>query len=186
VALGLAVIDTCWLGFVSGFSYLVFGWELNSLDLNSSKVFGFGEMFLVVGVEEGDAEARSTGSCCSSSSMDVGLGLFWWLDLDDKVNLRDIKSSGRNIGGNEDLELSVLESLDCDLTLILGDTTMHYLDVVVNGFGPHELVSVIFRLCKHNDLSGSAVDSDDFAKCVDSVFPWAFHCDVPHIFSSFV
>lgn len=163
MALGFAVVDCSWLGFFSCFSNLVFCWDFNSLNLNSSKVLSFGEMLFVVRVVECNAEARSTCSCCSASSVDVGFSFLWWLDLHNKVNLRDIKSSGCNVSGYKDLELSVLESLDCDLTLILGDTTMHYLDVVVNGFGPHELVSVIFRLCKHNDLSGSAVDSDDFA-----------------------
>ena len=160
MALGLAVIDSDWLGFASSFLSLVLSRDLYPFYLNSSKVFSFGEMFFVVRVVKSDAEARSACSCCSSSSVDVGLSLLWWLNLHNKVNLRDIKTSGGDVGGNKDLELSILESLHCDLTLVLGDTTVHDLDVVVNCFSPHELVSIIFCGCKHNDLSSSAVDSD--------------------------
>lgn len=118
--------------------------------------------------------------------MDVGFGVFWWLNLHNKVNQWDIKPSGGNISGDENLELSVLESLHGDLTLILGNTTVHYLDIVVDGLGSHELVGIIFCLSKHDDLSSSAVDSDYFGKCLDSVVPVTFHFDVLHILGSFV
>lgn len=118
--------------------------------------------------------------------MDVGFSVLWWLNLHNKVNQWDIKSSRCNVSGNKDLELSVLESLHCYLTLILGNTTMHYLDVVVDGLSSHELVSIIFCLSKHDDLSSSAVDSDYFGKCLDSVVPITFHFDVLHILGSFV
>jgi len=118
--------------------------------------------------------------------VDVGFGLLWWLNLHNKVNQWDIKPSRCYVSGDENLELSVLESLHGYLTLILGNAAVHYLDLVVDGLGSHELVSIISCLSKHDDLSGSAVDSDYFGKCLDSVVPVTFHFDVLHILGSFV
>ena len=72
----------------------------------------------------------------------------------------DVKTSGRNICGYKDLELACLESPDSNLSLGLGDTTVHDFDIILNCLSTHELISVGFGLGKDNDLSGSTVDID--------------------------
>ena len=89
--------------------------------------------------------------------MDVGLRFFWWLDLDDEVNLGNIKASRCDISGDQNLEFALLESLHGDLSLILSDATMQYLDVIVDGLRAHKFIGVSFGRCEHNDLTLSLI-----------------------------
>ena len=42
---------------------------------------------------EGDTGTLISGSCCTTTSVDVGLSLFWRLNLDYKVDIRNVKTS---------------------------------------------------------------------------------------------
>lgn len=42
---------------------------------------------------EGDAGTGFASSGSSSCPMDVGLSIFWWLDLNDQIDIRNIKTS---------------------------------------------------------------------------------------------
>ena len=64
--------------------------------------------------------------------MNVSLNIFWWFDLDNKIYIRNIKTSGSNISCNKDVKLAFFESLESDLTLILSDVTVHDFDVFFN------------------------------------------------------
>lgn len=64
--------------------------------------------------------------------MNVSLNIFWWFDLDNKIYIRNIKTSGGNISCYEDVKLAFFESLESDLTLILSDVTVHDFDVFFN------------------------------------------------------
>jgi len=81
---------------------------------------------------ERDASAASACSCRTTTSMDVGLGLFGRLELDDKVDIRDVEAARGNICGDEDSEFALLEALHGNLTLVLGDVTMHDLNVLLD------------------------------------------------------
>ena len=99
--------------------------------------------------------------------MDVGLRFFWRLDLDDKVNLGNIKASRCDIGGDQNLEFALLESLHGDLSLILSDATMHYLDVIVDGLRAHKFISISFGRREHNDLTSTTIAGDYTLKGVN-------------------
>ena len=67
--------------------------------------------------------------------MDVGLSLLGWLDLDDQVNVGDVETTGSNISGDEDSKFAFLEALHRDFTLVLGNVTVHDLDVLLDFVG---------------------------------------------------
>ena len=77
--------------------------------------------------------------------MDVGLGIFWWLELDNQADSLDIESSGSNVSSDKYIELALLESLDGSLSLILGNTSMHDLDVLLDGVTLAKHVGVLSR-----------------------------------------
>jgi len=64
--------------------------------------------------------------------VNVSLNIFWWLDLDNKIYIRNIETSGGNIGRNKDVKLAFFKSLEGDFTLILSDVTVHDFDVFFN------------------------------------------------------
>jgi hypothetical protein len=64
--------------------------------------------------------------------MNVGLCILWWLDLDDKINILNVKSTRCNICSYKNLELSLFESLHGDLSLVLSNITMHDFDVLAD------------------------------------------------------
>lgn len=89
--------------------------------------------------------------------MDVGLGIFWWLELDDKTDALDIKTSGSNVSGNQDIELALLEPLDGGLSLVLRDTSMHHLDILIQGVTLTKHVRVFSSCSEDNHFSSLSV-----------------------------
>ena len=79
-----------------------------------------------------DTSTISTSSGSSTRSVNVSLNIFWWLDLDNKIYIRNIKTSGGYISCNQDVKLAFFESLQSDFTLILCDVTVHDFDVFFN------------------------------------------------------
>ena len=74
----------------------------------------------------------STFSSCtgrSSRSMNVCFCIFGWFDLDYKVNCWNIKSTGSNICCNKYLKLFLFKSFKSNLSLILGNVTMHHFNL---------------------------------------------------------
>ena len=65
----------------------------NALELDASLRLNLLHKHLRLVRVERDACAGSASSCCTATSMNVGLSLFWRLQLDDKVNIRDVKAS---------------------------------------------------------------------------------------------
>ena len=66
--------------------------------------------------------------------MNIGLSVFGWLNLDDKVNTRDIKASSSDVCGNQNAEFLLFKALQCDFSLVLSDVTMHYFNVLFDFF----------------------------------------------------
>ena len=62
--------------------------------------------------------------------MDIGFDILRRLKLNDKVNIRDVKSSSSNISGHEYIELSLLESSESHFSLLLSDISMKDFGVV--------------------------------------------------------
>ena len=84
---------------------------------------------------EGDASTTGTSSSCTTTSMDVGLSFLGRLDLDDQVNVGDVKSARSDIGSDKDSELAFFKALHRDFTLVLSDITMHDLNVLLDLIG---------------------------------------------------
>lgn len=109
LVVGVALLlDNFW---PSCLSDLVLGWYLDLFHLDTSHVFNSVEEFSVPTIEEGDADATVASSGSSTRPMDVGLGVFWWLQLDDKLDIWNIDSSGSDICGNQNLEFVFFKSL---------------------------------------------------------------------------
>lgn len=88
----------------------------NFLEDNSSFLFDHSDEHLLLQGVESDALTRGSSTCSSTRSVDVSLCFLWWLDLDDEVNIWDVKSSGSNISGYKDIELLFLKSLESYLS----------------------------------------------------------------------
>lgn len=107
--------------------------------------------------------------------MDVGLGVFWWLELDHKANSLDVKTSGSDVSGDEDPELSFTVSLDGGLSLVLRDASMHDLAMVLQVVSHAKLISVFLRGSENNHLSVSHVARQNFVDSFDSLMPSALN-----------
>ena len=66
--------------------------------------------------------------------MDVGLSVFGWLNLDDKVHTWDVKASGSDVCGNQNAKFLLFKAFEGDFSLVLSDVTMHYFNVLFNLF----------------------------------------------------
>lgn len=104
----------------------------NALELDASLRLNLLYKHLRLVRIERDASTASACSCRTTTSMDVRLSLFGRLELDDKVDIGDVKAARSNISGDEDSEFALLEALHRNLTLVLGDVTMHDLDVLLD------------------------------------------------------
>jgi len=93
--------------------------------------------------------------------VDICLSVFWRLNLNNKVNVADVKSSCSNICGNEDLKFAFFESLHGDFSLVLVDISMHYLDVLLDLVSEDKVISVAFCLAEHNCFCTHSVAYQD-------------------------
>ena len=64
--------------------------------------------------------------------MDISLSIFWWLYLDYQVNRRDIQSSRCDISGDKYAKFLFFKSLQRDLSLVLGNVTVHHFNVFLD------------------------------------------------------
>jgi hypothetical protein len=96
--------------------------------------------------------------------MDVSLGVLRRLDLDHQVDVGDVEAAGCDVGGDQDGELALLESLEGDLTLVLGDVTVHHLNVLLNLVRQDQLVRVRLSLSEHDGLTLVASIDTDYYK----------------------
>ena len=66
--------------------------------------------------------------------MNICLSVFGWLNLDDKVDTRDIKAASSNVCGNQYAKLLLFKTLKCDFSLVLSDVTVHHFNVLFDFF----------------------------------------------------
>mgnify|MGYP006087941933 CR=1 FL=1 len=62
--------------------------------------------------------------------MDIALSIFWWFQLDNKLDIWDVKPSGSYISGDKNLEFCLLKSFDGHFSLILSDVSVHDFAIV--------------------------------------------------------
>ena len=96
---------------VISFTFLDFNFvrETSVLESNSSRLFNFLKEEHLLIIEQSDARAKLASSSCSSRPMDVGLNIIWWLDLYNKINIRNVKTATGNICCSKKLEPVFLE-----------------------------------------------------------------------------
>lgn len=118
-----------------------------------------------------ERNARSSSSCSrrSTSSMDVGLGIFWWLNLNDQVNIRNIKPSRSHICCNEYTELVLFKSSESNFSLILSNISVHNFDLTRYFLGEQETVGLNFGGAEDDTLSKSSVNNKHIGKGLHSV-----------------
>ena len=100
--------------------------------------------------------------------MDVGLGVLRGLDLDDKVDTRDVKAAGSDICSDQHAKFVLLKALKGDFTLILRDIAVHHLDVFLD-FLCHQKVICLLLGRGEDDALSTAVQNKDVGKGVETV-----------------
>lgn len=120
-----------------------------------------------------DASTISTSSGSSAWSVNVSLNIFWWFDLDNKIYIRNIKTSGGNISCYEDVKLAFFESLESDLALILSDVTVHDFDVFFNFIWKKQLICFCLCWTEHNCLPEASIADQNISQGANSVLPRA-------------
>jgi hypothetical protein len=103
--------------------------------------------------EEGDASAREASTSSTTRSVDVSLSVSGRLNLDNQIDIRDIKTSGGNISSNQDIEFALLKSLESYLTLVLANISMHDLNIVLNFISENQLISISFGLSENDSFA---------------------------------
>ena len=116
----------------TGLDHILWLRHTDSLELNAGLGLDLLNKHLRLTRVESDAGTAGTGTSRTTTSMDVGLCLFGWLNLDYQVDIRDVKTTGRDVSCDQDSELAFLEALHRDFTLILCDITMHDLNVLLD------------------------------------------------------
>jgi len=74
-----------------------------------------------------------------------------------QVDIWDVKTSRSDVSGDQNLEFSFFEALHSDFTLILGDVSMHYLDVLFDFIRQNQTVRVGLGLREYNGFANSTV-----------------------------
>ena len=151
------------------FDYFLWLWHTYSLELDACLALNLLDQLVGFLGIEGDASSRLASSSGSTRSMDVGLGVLWWFDLDDELHVLDVKASACDIGSNEDLELALLESLHGDFSLVLGNIAMHYLDVLLDLVAQNQRISVLLGLGEHDRFGVATITNQDVSQGRHSV-----------------
>ena len=93
-------------------------------DRHSNGLFDLLQIFVFVTIAERDALAARSGPGRSADSMDVGLCFDRDVEIDDMADVIDIDPTSRNIGCDENSNLSVTERVEDSLASILRSTPM--------------------------------------------------------------
>ena len=116
----------------ASFDHILRLWHSDSLKFNASLLLDLFNQHLGLTRIERNTSSTGSGSGSSTASMDVSLSLLGWLNLNDKVDIWDVKTTRSNVSSDEHAELSFLEPLHGHLTLVLSDVSMHDLDVLLD------------------------------------------------------
>ena len=128
-----------------------------------------------------DASAASTCTSRATTSMNVGLSLLGWLNLDDQVHVGDVKTTRGDISGDKDAELAFLEALHRYLTLVLSNVTVHDFDVLLDLVRQEQRVGISLRLSEDNDLATLSINDQDVSKRGQTVLEWALNSQMLHV-----
>jgi len=96
--------------------------------------------------------------------VDVSLGVFWRLDLDNQVYRRNVKSSSCDICCYEHAKFLFFESLKRDFSLILCNISVHHFYIFLDFIGKKKLVCLRFCARKNDCLASTTVADKDVCK----------------------
>lgn len=89
--------------------------------------------------------------------MNIRLGVLGRLNLNHKINVWNVKSSGCDICCHQNLKLAFFEPFDGDFPLVLSDVTMHHFHILFDLIGKNQLVRILLRLSENDRFSISTV-----------------------------
>ena len=93
--------------------------------------------------------------------MNVGFYVLGWLKLNDEVNVRDVETSRGYVSGDQHLEFGFSEActneekgltLECDLSLGLGNVAVKHLCIDLDAIGEDDLVRISLGLREDDGL----------------------------------
>jgi len=158
----------------------------NSLKLNSCHVFDLLDEFQCLLGVESNASTCLSSSCSSAWSVDISLSIFWWFNLNDELNVLNIKASSCDICGNEYFEFTLLESLHCYFSLVLCDVSMHHFNLLLDFVWQYKRVCILLCLSEHDCFCVTSIAHENVSKCRHSILVWAIDCKMEHFFCCFV
>lgn len=105
-----------------------------------------------------ESHTNSTLSCssCSTWSVNISINFFWGLKLNNKINFRNIKTSGCDISGNKTFKFTLFKCLEGNLPLLLRDISVKNLGFLFKIGFKKNLIGFLFGLTENN---GSTVSS---------------------------
>jgi hypothetical protein len=89
--------------------------------------------------------------------MNIGFSIFWRFQLNNKFNVRNIKTSCSNIGSYQDLELVVLEPFDGDFSLILSNISMHDFNIMSDLIREQQRIGISLGGSKDNNPTSTPI-----------------------------
>lgn len=98
-------------------------------DFNLSHLLNFSNNVVFPFCYESDTNSLMTSSSSSSTSVYVRVNIFRWVKLNNKINKRNIKSSGSYIGCNHALNFSFSKALENNLSLFLRNIAMKNISI---------------------------------------------------------
>jgi len=103
---------------------------------------------------EGEADSALARSASPARPVDIGVHFFGRFQLDDEVDFGDVEAASCHVCGNQALEFPLLEALEGDLSLFLGDVAVQHLRLLLEIGLEKDLIG--FLLCLAED-DGAAV-----------------------------
>ena len=101
--------------------------------------------------------------------MDVGLSFFGGFQLDNQVDVGDVKTARGDVSGDQNAEFALFEPLHGDFALVLGNVSVHHLNVELDLLGEKQRVGIGLRLREHNRLALLPVDHKQVAQSLKAI-----------------
>lgn len=125
-------------------------WWPNIFEFDVGNFFYVSQQILLTFKVNGQANAFFSCSSRSSRSVNVIINLFGRLELDHKVDVRNIQATGCNICWNKALELSLLKLFEGDFSLGLRNITVESFRFDIELTFMQNLIDLIFSFTKDN------------------------------------
>ena len=82
------------------------------VDLALDEVFDLGDVFAVVGGDEGEGGAEASGASGAADAMDVIFRMGRHVEIKDVADIGNVEATRRNVGTDEDVHRAILEGVE--------------------------------------------------------------------------